>query len=77
MTQLDIVKAFLQDTDIQQKYGLTPEEVDRLTMQSQPNASAKLLVDLIKRMVQDVEDRTKTVNAAASAMNLTLENAIR
>lgn len=77
MTQLDIVKAFLQDPDIQQKYGLTPDEVSRMTLQTQPNESAKILVDLIKRMVQDVEDTTKTPNAAAATMNLTLENALR
>lgn len=77
MTQLDIVKAFLQDPDIQQKYALTPGEVDQMTMQSQPNANAQVIVNLIRRMVQEVEDQTKTVNVAASVMNQTLENALR
>lgn len=77
MTQIDIVKAFLQDAEIQQKYHLLPDEVSRMTLQSQPNADAKVLVDLIKRMVQDVEDKSITVNVAAATMNKTLENALR
>lgn len=77
MTQLDIVKAFLQDTAIQKKYGLTPDEVTQMTLQSPPNASTNVLIDLIKRMVQDVEDNSKTINAAAATMNLTLENVLR
>lgn len=77
MTQLDIVKAFLQDPQIQEKYGLTPDEVSRLTLQSQANSQAKVLVDLIKRMVKDVEDKSITTKVAAATMNNTLENALR
>lgn len=77
MTQIEIVKAFLQDPQIQQKYSLTPDDVNRMTLQSQPNAEAKILVDLIKRMVQDVEDKSITINVAAATMNRTLENALR
>ncbi len=77
MTQIDIVKAFLQDSIIQEQYSLTADEVSRMDLQTQPGTEAKVLVDLIKRMVQDVEDKSKTINAVASTMNLTLENALR
>ena len=77
MTQLDIVKAFLQDTEIQEKYGLTPAEVDQMTTQSQYNGDAQLVVSLIRRMVMDVEDKSKTPLVAASAMNNLLETTLR
>ena len=77
MTQLDIIKAFLQDTEIQQKYGLTPAEVNQMTMQSQFSEDAQVLVSLIRRMVMDVEDKSKTPLVAASAMNNLLETTLR
>ena len=77
MTQLEIVKSFLQDTDIQQKYGLTPADIDQMTMQSQYTAKAQILVNLVRRMVMEVEDQSKTVNIAASVLNQTLETALR
>ena len=45
MTQLDIVKAFLQDTEIQEKYGLTPADIDQMTTQSQFNGDTQILVN--------------------------------
>ncbi len=77
MTQLDIVKAFLEDAEIQEKYGLAPADVTQMTMQSHYKPDTQVLVGLIRRMVMDVEDQSKTVNVAASAMNTTLENTLR
>ncbi|GAB2564772.1 hypothetical protein [Spirosoma areae] len=77
MTQIDIVKAFLEDADIQQKYSLTPDEVTQMTMSSQHNAEAQVLVSLIRQMVNVVEDSGTTVNLAASRLNAHLENALR
>ena len=77
MIQLDIVKAFLQDAEIQEKYGLTPADVDQMTTQSQYSGKAQLLVNLVRRMVMEVEDQSKTVNIAASVLNQTLETALR
>lgn len=77
MTQLDIVKAFLQDAEIQEKYGLTPAEVDQMTTQSQFNGDTQILVSLIRRMVMDVEDKMKTPLVAAAAMNNLLETTLR
>jgi predicted RNA-binding protein with PIN domain len=77
MTQLDIVKAFLQDTAIQEKYGLTPADIDQMTMQSQYTAKAQTLINLIRRMVAEVEDQSKTVNVVASVLNQTLETTLR
>ena len=77
MTQLDIVKAFLQDAEIQEKYGLTPAEADQMTTQSQYTGKAQILVNLVRRMVMEVEDQSKTVNIAASVLNQTLETALR
>jgi len=77
MTQLEIVKSFLQDSDMQQKYGLTPADIDQMTTQSQYTAKAQILVNLVRRMVMEVEDQSKTVNIAASVLNQTLETALR
>ena len=76
MTQLDIVKAFLQDAEIQEKYGLTPAEVDQISLVSQHAPKAQILVNLIRRMVNEVEDPTKTVIVAASVLNQTLTNTL-
>ena len=76
MTQLDIVKSFLEDSDIQQKYGLTPDEVAQVTMSSQHSPDAQLLVGLIRQMVRVVEDGS-TVNLAANRLNAHLETALR
>ena len=40
MTQLDLVKAFLEDAEIQQKYDLTPNDVAKMTMTSEYNPAA-------------------------------------
>ena len=77
MTQLDLVKSFLEDADIQQKYNLTPDDVAQMTMTSQYNPNARVLVDLIRQMVNVVEDDNTTVNLAASRLNAHLENALR
>lgn len=77
MTQLEIVKSFLEDTDIQAKYGLTPDDVAQMTMTTQYNANAQVLVGLIRQMVNVVEDKTKTTNVAAAVLNNHLENALR
>ena len=76
MTQLDIVKAFLQDAEIQEKYGLTPAEVDQISLVSQHAPKAQILVNLVRRMVNEVEDPTKTVIVAASVLNQTLTNTL-
>lgn len=77
MTRIDIVKAFLEDADIQQKYGLSADEVAKMTMSSQHNSDAQVLVSLIRQMVNVVEDSGTTVNLAASRLNAHLENALR
>lgn len=77
MTQLDIVKSFLEDADIQEKYGLTPNEVSQMTLTSQHNAKAQVLVALVRQMVHVVEDNSTTTNLAASRLNAHLENALR
>lgn len=77
MTQLDLVKSFLEDAEIQQKYGLTPDEVAQMTMTSEYNPDAQLLVSLIRQLVNVVEDAGTTVNLAASRLNAHLENALR
>jgi hypothetical protein len=77
MIEPDIVKAFLQDAEIQEKYGLTSAEVDQMTTQSQFKGDAQILVSLIRRMVMDVEDKSKTTLVAASAMNNLLETTLR
>lgn len=77
MTQLDLVKSFLEDTDIQEKYGLTPADVAQMTMNTQYNANAQVLVGLIRQLVNVVEDDNTTPNSAASRLNAHLENALR
>ena len=77
MTQLDLVKSFLADADIQQKYGLTPDDVAQMTMTSQYNPNAQVLVSLIRQLVNVVEDDGTTINLAASRLNAHLENILR
>lgn len=77
MTQIDLVKSFLEDTEIQQKYGLNPTEVAHMTMSSQHNSEAQIFVSLIRQMISVVEDSSTTVNLAASRLNANLENALR
>ncbi len=76
MTQLDIVKAFLEDADIQQKYGLTPEAVAEMTMTSTYSPDTQVLVSLIRQMVTVVEDQSKTTVIIGSILNQTLETAL-
>ncbi len=77
MTQLDLVKSFLEDKEIQEKYDLTSDEVAKMTMTSEYNPNAQVLVSLIRQMVNVVEDSGTTVNLAASRLNAHLENALR
>ena len=77
MTQLDLVKSFLEDADIQDKYGLTPDDVAKMTMSSEYNPKAQILVSLIRQMMNVMEDSGTTVNLAASRLNAHLENALR
>lgn len=77
MTQLDLVKSFLEDTAIQEKYGLTPTDVAQMTMTTQYNANAQVLVGLIRQLVNVVEDTGITPSSAASRLNAHLENALR
>lgn len=68
MTQLDIVKSFLEDSEIQEKYGLTPNDVSQMTLTSQHNADAQVLVGLVRQMVNVVEDGS-TPNLSANRLN--------
>ena len=76
MTEIEILKAFLEDSEIQEKYGLSPMEVTQMTMSSRHDADAQVLVDLIRRMIREVEDKSKTVNVAAAVLNAHLENVL-
>lgn len=77
MTQLDLVKTFLEDTDIQQKYGLSADEVAKMTMTSEYNSATQVLVSLIRQMVNVVEDDGTTTNLAAARLNAHLETTLR
>lgn len=76
MTQLDIVKAFLEDADIQQKYGLMPDVVAQMTMSSTYSPDTQVMVGLIRQMVSVVESGS-TVNLAVNRLNAHLETALR
>ena len=75
MTQLELVKSFLDDADIQQKYGLTPGEVSQMTLTSQHNPDAQILVGLIRQMVNVVEEGS-TVTLAANRLNAYLNTTL-
>ena len=76
MTQLDIVKSFLEDADIQQKYGLTPNDVSQMTMTSQYNPDAQVLVGLIRQMVNVMDDKSTTTTLAASRLHAHLNTTL-
>jgi hypothetical protein len=77
MTQLELVKAFLQDPEIGEKYDLTPADLEQMTPQSTYAGKTQVFVQLVRRMVAEVEDQSKTVNTAAAVLNQTLETALR
>ncbi len=77
MTQLDLVKAFLEDAEIQQKYDLTPNDVAKMTMTSEYNPAAQILVSLIRQLVNVVEDAGTTTNLAAARLNAHLKTTLR
>ena len=73
MFQLEIIRSFLKDPKIQQKYGITATEVESLTMTSQHKSP---LVDVVRRMVKEVEDES-SVTVAAAQLNLLLEKKLK
>ncbi len=75
MTQLDIVKSFLEDAEIQQKYGLTPADMAQMTMTSHHNTRAQMLVGLVRQLVNVVEDGS-TPNLAANRLNAHLNTTL-
>jgi hypothetical protein len=77
MNQLEIVRAFLTDPLIQQKYGLSPNDIAQMTMQSHFVGEAEVLANVLRRMVSDADDPNKSVNVAAAALNQLLNNALQ
>ncbi|MBO3273495.1 hypothetical protein [Hymenobacter defluvii] len=73
MLQLEIIRSFLKDPKIQQKYGITATEVESLTMTSQHQSP---FIDVVRRMVKEVEDES-SVTVAAAQLNLLLEKKLK
>lgn len=73
MFQLEIVKSFLKDPTIQQKYGISINEVETLSLTSQHKSP---FVDVVRRMVKEVEDES-TITVAAAQLNLLLEKKLK
>jgi hypothetical protein len=73
MFQLEIVKSFLKDPTIQQKYGISASEVETLSLTSQHKSP---FVDVVRRMVKEVEDES-TITVAAAQLNLLLEKKLK
>jgi hypothetical protein len=77
MLQIELIKSFLQDDEIQKKYGLTPHDVEQMSMTTKFHPQAQYLVNLIKQLVKEVDDQGTTTNSAAARLNAHLENALR
>lgn len=77
MTQLDVVKAFLNDETIQAKYNLTLDDVTQLTMTTQFNGEANTFVNLVRQLVSVTDDSGALVTTAAQRLNAHLETALR
>lgn len=77
MIQLDVLRAFLDDANIQEKYGITAEQVAQMTLSTPFTGEAGTFIDLVRRMVKEVEDQNTTTNAVASRLNAYLENTLR
>ena len=73
MNQLEILKAFLQDKSIMQKYGISQKEIDEITLST---ISSNKMITFLKHLVYIVENE-KTVNTAASNLNKFLEQNLR
>ena len=77
MLQIDLIKSFLKDEEIQKKYGLTPSDVAQMSMTSKYPPETQTFVNLVTQMVKEVEDQATTTNSAAARLNAHLENALR
>ncbi|TLV00340.1 hypothetical protein [Dyadobacter luticola] len=77
MLQIELIKSFLKDDEIQKKYGLTPTDVDQMSMTSKFSLETQTFVNLVTQMVKEVEDQNTTTNSAAARLNAHLENALR
>lgn len=73
MFQLEIVRYFLKDPRIQQKYGISASEVETVSLTSQHKSH---FVDVVRRMVKEVEDES-SVTIAAAQLNLLLEKKLK
>ena len=74
MNRLEILKAFLQDAEIMQKYGIKQKELDDLTLST---SSPNLFITLVQQFVGLVEEEKRTETTIVSNLNQFLEQKLR
>ena len=75
--KLEIVKYFLSDKEIQQKYGLDENEVANMTMSALHAEDAQILKDLIWQLVKLVDENDISINSKASQLYRYLDNMLK
>lgn len=74
MNKLEILKSFLKDEIIMQKYGISQKDIDEVTPTS---VSPNIMISFLQNLVAVVESDKQTINTAASNLNSFLENKLR
>jgi hypothetical protein len=74
MNKLEIIKTFLEDDEIMEKYHFSNDEVENLSLSSLHQNS---IISLVQHAVGIIENETYTTNTAAANLNSFLENRLR
>lgn len=71
MNRLEVLKTFLDDEFIQEKYNISQDDIDNIDLSSShPNN----FIALLQHALSLIENDTYTVNTAASNINSFLDN---
>lgn len=74
MDKIKILKSFLEDDIIKEKYGISQKDVDTVALTP---VSSNVMIAFLQNLVMVIEDDKYTVNTAASNLNTFLENKLR
>ena len=74
MNKLDILKSFLRDDFIMQKYGIRQKDIDELTLTS---PTTNMMILLLRKFIDLVDTSSSTTTTAASNINQFLEQRLR
>ena len=74
MKKIEILKSFLEDDIVKEKYGISQKDIDTVGLTP---SSSNVMIAFLQNLVMVIEDDKYTVNTAASNLNTFLENKLR